>query len=131
MTPPSIANGLSLRGLRGATTCEANSIAAIETAVDELVTCLVKRNGLDAERIVSVTFSVTADLDACFPAAIARRQPGWDQVALLDCQQMAVQGDLPRCIRFLAHVWLPSGQTPCHAYLGEASRLRPDRSGHN
>ncbi len=131
MTPPSIANGLSLRGLRGATTCETNSIAAIETAVDELVTCLVKRNGLDAERIVSVTFSVTADLDACFPAAIARRQPGWDQVALLDCQQMAVQGDLPRCIRLLAHVWLPSGQTPCHAYLGEASRLRPDRSGHN
>ena len=131
MTPPSIANGLSLRGLRGATTCATNSIDAIESAVDELVTCLVNRNALDAERIVSVTFSVTADLDACFPAAIARRQPGWDQVALLDCQQMAVQGDLARCIRLLAHVWLPSEQTPCHAYLGEASRLRPDRSGHN
>ena len=131
MTPPSIANGLSLRGLRGATTCATNSVDAIESAVDELVTCLVNRNALDAERIVSVTFSVTADLDACFPAAIARRQPGWDQVALLDCQQMAVQGDLARCIRLLAHVWLPSEQTPCHAYLGEASRLRPDRSGHN
>jgi chorismate mutase len=131
MTPASIANGLSLRGLRGATTCVTNSVDAIETAVDELVTCLVERNGLEADRIVSVTFSVTADLDACFPAAIARRQPGWDQVALLDCQQMAVQGDLTRCIRLLAHVWLPSEQTPCHAYLGDASRLRPDRSGHN
>ena len=131
MTPPSIANGLSLRGLRGATTCSANSVEAIEIAVDELVTCLVERNGLVAEHIVSVTFSVTADLDACFPAAIARRQPGWDQVALLDCQQMAVQGDLTRCIRLLAHVWLPPEQTPCHAYLGDASQLRPDRSGHN
>ena len=131
MTPAPIANGLSLRGLRGATTCTANSIESIETAVDELVTCLVERNGLEADCIVSVTFSVTADLDACFPAAIARRQPGWDQVALLDCQQMAVQGDLTRCIRLLAHVWLPSEQPPCHAYLGDASRLRPDRSGHN
>ncbi len=131
MTALSISNGLRLRGLRGATTCGANSVEAIETAVDELVTTLVERNGLEAERIVSVTFSVTADLDACFPAAIARRHPGWDQVALLDCQQMAVRGDLTRCIRLLAHVWLPSEQTPCHAYLGEASRLRPDRSGHN
>jgi chorismate mutase len=131
MTPSSIANGLSLRGLRGATTCGANSVDAIERAVAELVTCLVERNGFEADHVVSVTFSVTADLDACFPAAIARRQPGWDQVALLDCQQMAVQGDLTRCIRLLAHVWLPSEQTPCHAYLGEASRLRPDRSGHN
>lgn len=131
MTRPSLADGLALRGLRGATTCDTNSVAAIEAAVDALVTCLVERNDLHADRIVSVTFSVTADLDACFPAAIARRQPGWDQVALLDCQQMAVKGDLERCIRLLAHVWLPTEQNPCHAYLGEASRLRPDRSGHN
>jgi len=122
---------LKLQGLRGATTSLANTVEAIDIAVNELVTTLMERNTLNAERIVSVTFSVTADLDACFPAAIARRQPGWDRVALLDCQQMAVQGDLPRCIRLLAHVWLPAEQMPHHAYLGEASRLRPDRSGHH
>ncbi|MEB3159247.1 MAG: chorismate mutase [Synechococcus sp.] len=131
MTPASLDDGLVLRGLRGATTCDSNSVEGISGAVEALVTCLVERNALHADRIVSVTFSVTADLDACFPAAIARRQPGWDQVALLDCQQMAVQGDLARCIRLLAHAWLPSDQNPCHAYLGEASRLRPDRSSHN
>ena len=120
-----------LCGLRGATTCSANTRDAIAASVGDLVATLVQRNGLSAERIVSVTFSVTADLDACFPAAIARRQPGWDHVALLDCQQMAVQGDLPRCIRLLAHVWLPVDQPPHHVYLGEAARLRPDRSGHN
>ena len=87
MTRPSLADGLALRGLRGATTCDSNSVDSIEAAVDALVTCLVDRNGLQADRIVSVTFSVTADLDACFPAAIARRQPGWDQVELLDCQE--------------------------------------------
>ena len=115
-----------LRALRGATTAGANSAEAIADAVGELLDALVERNGLEGTQLLSVTFSVTADLDACFPAAIARRRPGWDAVALLDCQQMAVQGDLPRCIRLLAHAWLAPGRPVCHAYLREATRLRPD-----
>ena len=122
---------LQLRALRGATPCHANSIEAIEIAVSELVMALVERNTLVPERIVSITFSVTTDLDACFPAAIARRQQGWDGIALLDCQQMAVRGDLNRCIRMMAHVWMPTEQTAHHPYLKEAKGLRPDRSGHN
>ena len=117
-----------LRALRWATTAEANTVEAIGTAVAELVQALVKRNQLIGDQVVSVTFSVTADLDACFPAAIARRQPGWEQVALLDCQQMAVAGDLPRCIRLLAHAWMEDSQVLVHPYLREASRLRPDRA---
>jgi len=120
--------GFVLRALRGATTAEVNSAEAIEASVKELVDALVERNGLQGEQLVSVTFSVTCDLDACFPAAIARRQPGWDQVALLDCQQMAVAGDLPRCIRLLAHAWLQPQQTPVHPYLRDAAGLRPDRA---
>ena len=122
---------LVLIGLRGATTCTENSTEAIHAAVSALMDALVDRNGLTPDQLVSVTFSVTADLDACFPAAIARRRPGWDTVALLDCQQMAVQGDLPRCIRVLAHAWIPQDQLPVHPYQGDAQRLRPDRSGHN
>ncbi|MEY3462877.1 MAG: Chorismate mutase AroH [Cyanobacteriota bacterium] len=119
---------LQLRALRGATTARANTVEAIGEAVQELVEALVNRNGLAGERLLSVTFSVTADLDACFPAAIARRTPGWDQVALLDCQQMAVAGDLPRCIRLLAHAWMAGDQPTNHPYLREAARLRPDRA---
>jgi chorismate mutase len=119
---------LRLRALRGATTAAANTCEAIDAAVAELVAELVERNGLEGERVVSVTFSVTADLDACFPAAIARRRAGWEQVALLDCQQMAVAGDLPRCIRLLAHAWMEAHRQACHPYLREASRLRPDRA---
>jgi chorismate mutase len=118
---------LELRALRGATTAEANTCEAIAEAVNELVDAVVCRNRLLGPQVLSVTFSVTADLDACFPAAIARRRADWDGVALLDCQQMAVRGDLPRCIRLLAHVWLETGQQPAHAYLREAARLRPDR----
>jgi chorismate mutase len=62
---------------------------------------------------------------------VARRQTGWQGVALLDCQQMAVAGDLPRCIRLLAHAWMAADRTVVHPYLREAARLRPDRSGHN
>lgn len=118
----------ALRALRGATTATENSVTAITAAVDELITALVDRNGLAGEHILSVTFSVTADLDACFPAAIARRRPGWDGVALLDCQQMAVAGDLCRCIRVLVHAWMAPERQPQHPYLGEAARLRPDRA---
>jgi len=116
-----------LRALRGATTAAANTTAAIAEAVEELALALMQRNQLGAEQLLSVTFSVTADLDACFPAAIARRLPGWDGVALLDCQQMAVQGDLPRCIRLLAHAWLEAERDPQHPYLRQAAGLRPDR----
>jgi len=126
-----MSDSLRLVGIRGATTCTANTSEAIRASVRELMDAMVQRNELRPEQIVSVTFSVTADLDACFPAAEARQRSGWDGVALLDCQQMAVQGDLPRCIRVLAHAWLPAAATPQHPYLGEAGRLRPDRSGHN
>ena len=116
-----------LRGLRGATTSKNNSKEAIKEAVTELVNELVTRNSLTPDRIVSITFSVTADLNACFPAAIAREQEGWTQVALLDCQQMAVQGDLKNCIRILAHALVHENHDPQHPYLNGAKLLRPDR----
>ncbi len=120
--------GLELRALRGATTASANTGEAIAEAVAELIEELLRRNDLAGDRVLSVTFSVTADLDACFPAAIARRRADWGRVALLDCQQMAVAGDLPRCIRLLAHAWLEASREEVHPYLREAARLRPDRA---
>ena len=117
----------SLNALRGATTCENNSVESITSAVDELLVELVSRNNLIPDQIISVTFSVTSDLDACFPASIARKKIGWENIALLDCQQMFVQGDLSKCIRLLAYVYLPKGQIPKNPYLEKAKNLRPDR----
>ena len=116
-----------LFALRGATTCEKNSIDAITSAVEELLLELVSRNNLIPDQIISVTFSVTSDLDACFPASIARKKSGWEQIALLDCQQMSVKGDLSKCIRLIAYVSLPNDQTPQNPYIGRAKDLRPDR----
>lgn len=116
-----------LVALRGATTTTANSAAAIRDAVGELLDALMERNQLRPAALVSILFSVTADLDALFPASIARHRPGWENVALLDTQQMKVQGDLPRCIRLFAHAWLPEHRVAHHPYLRAAAALRPDR----
>ena len=119
---------MNLHAIRGATTCLENSTDSISEAVKDLVFELVNRNDLKSSQVISVIFSVTNDLNACFPASIARMQEGWEQVALIDCQQMLVSGDLAKCIRILAHVKLPDHKIPQHIYLGKASMLRPDRS---
>lgn len=116
-----------VRAIRGATTVSENSVAAIREAVIELLNELETRNQLDPDEIISLTFSVTQDLDAIFPAAIARERPLWHNVPLLDVQQMHVEGSLQKCIRFLVHVNLPSHQTQVyHPYLRGAKNLRPD-----
>ncbi len=116
-----------LCALRGATTSDHNTIESITSAVEELLAELVSRNNLIPDQIISVTFSVTSDLDACFPASIARKKAGWEGIALLDCQQMYVKSDLSRCIRILAYVTLPNKQMPQNPYIGRAKKLRPDR----
>ena len=116
-----------LCALRGATTSKHNSVESITFAVEDLLVELVSRNNLIPDQIISVTFSVTKDLDACFPASIARRKTGWEKIALLDCQQMFVKDDLSKCIRLLAYVSLPNEQMPQNPYLGKAKNLRPDR----
>ncbi|MFM5890917.1 MAG: chorismate mutase [Dolichospermum sp.] len=117
-----------MRAIRGATTVAENSIEAIRESVTELLDELEERNKLQPGDMISVTFSVTKDLDAIFPAAIARSRPLWDNVAMLDVQQMHVEGSLPRCIRFLIHANLPVSQPIHHIYLRQAAKLRPDWS---
>jgi chorismate mutase len=117
-----------MRAIRGATTVAENTIEAMREAVTELLDELEQRNQIQPGDMISVTFSVTRDLDAIFPAAIARKRPGWDNVAMLDVQQMHVEGSLQRCIRFLIHAYLPTSAPIHHIYLRHASNLRPDWS---
>jgi chorismate mutase len=118
-----------VRAIRGATTVSENTVEAIREAVRELLDELDAHNQLDHDQIISAIFTATRDLDAIFPAAIARERPHWDNVALLDVQQMHVEGSLERCIRFLIHVNTPVSQLEIHhPYLRGAKNLRPDWS---
>ena len=113
--------------IRGATTATGNSIKEIEDAVVELINELILRNNLIKTNILSITFSVTKDLDACFPASIARKFNGLDSVAFLDCQQMYVSSDVEFCIRIMAQVLFPPNNPIKHPYLRNAAKLRTDR----
>ena len=119
--------GWKVRAVRGATTVSENSIEAIREAVHELLDELETHNRLDPDEIVSATFSATRDLDAIFPASIARERPHWSNVPLLDVQQMHVEGSIERCIRFLIHFNTPNPALEIyHPYLRRARSLRPD-----
>jgi chorismate mutase len=81
---------------------------------------------LKTEDVASATFTTTPDLTAAFPARAAREM-GWQDVALLDVQEILVPGSLERCIRVLIH-WNTerSAAEIRHVYLKEAQALRPD-----
>ncbi|MEN9520567.1 MAG: hypothetical protein RLZZ381_3155 [Cyanobacteriota bacterium] len=116
-----------VRGIRGATTVSENTKAAMSDAVHELIGEIEAHNLFRPEDIVCVFFTVTADLDVMFPAAAARKRPGWDHVPLIDLQQMNVKDSLKRCIRILVQVNTPVAQSAIiHRYLRQAHVLRPD-----
>ncbi|ERN42351.1 monofunctional chorismate mutase [Rubidibacter lacunae KORDI 51-2] len=121
--------GWKVRAIRGATTATANTEAAMRDAILELLDTLTLRNHLDPDDIISATFTATRDLNAAFPAAIARERAQWQNVPLLDVQHMHVAGSLERCIRVLVQVNTIAPQNAiAHIYLRGASDLRPEWS---
>jgi chorismate mutase len=114
------------RGVRGATTVEENTGEAILRATRELLAIMIRQNGIESEDVASALFTVTVDLNAEFPA-LAARQLGWMNVALMCGHEMDVPGSIRKCIRILLH-WnteKPADQI-LHVYLKGAARLRPD-----
>lgn len=118
---------LMCRGIRGATTCNENSEEAILAATRELLFTMIQANGIAPEEVASAHFTTTVDLNATYPA-LAARQLGWYDVALLCGHEMDVPGGLQRCIRILIH-WNTTKQPEeiDHVYLHGAKGLRPDR----
>ncbi|MCE5269551.1 MAG: chorismate mutase [Planctomycetaceae bacterium] len=116
------------RGVRGATTVEHNDREEILKATRELLALMIRQNDIRPEDVASAIFSTTPDLNAEFPA-LAARQLGWTDVALMCTNEVNVPGALGRCIRILLH-WntdKPAAQI-VHVYIKRAARLRPDRS---
>jgi len=114
------------RGVRGATTIEANSPESILDATRELLAAMLKANDLDVEYVASAFSTVTPDLNAEFPA-IAARNMGWNTVALLCGHEMNKPGALPMTLRVLLHVNTEKAAREIkHVYLRGARVLRPD-----
>lgn len=117
---------MRLRGVRGATTADANTKDSILAATSELLSAIIAANEIQADDVASIYFTTTPDLNAEFPA-VAARQMGWTQTALMCGHEMNVPGSLPMCIRIMMHVNTAKQQRELKfIYLRGARALRQD-----
>ncbi|GBG12025.1 chorismate mutase [Paenibacillus sp. MY03] len=118
---------MSVRGIRGAVTVEANEASLISEATLTMVREIMSSNDIDPADICSVLITVTQDLDDSFPAQAVRQLPGWELVPLMCALEVPVKGSLERCVRLMVLVNTEKSQKEIHhVYLGGAQALRPD-----
>jgi len=117
---------MSVRAIRGATQVESNTPESIYAGTQELLTEILKANGLTPADVISVLFTSSPDLNAAFPAAGAR-EVGFAAVPLICAVEIDVPGALTRTIRVMAHVESAHTQeSVTHIYLHGAKALRRD-----
>ncbi|HEY8785572.1 MAG TPA: chorismate mutase [Candidatus Limnocylindria bacterium] len=117
---------MPVRGIRGATTAARNDAGAIYDATVELLSTIVRLNGVRAEDVGYIWFTVTDDLNAAFPADAARAGLGWTEVPLICGREIPVPGALERCVRVLIAWNTPKTQADVrHVFLHGARVLRP------
>ncbi|RJE90047.1 chorismate mutase [Paenibacillus sp. 1011MAR3C5] len=120
---------MSVRGIRGAITVDANDGQQIAGATLEMMKDLVTQNELDPADICSVLITVTNDLNETFPAQSIRQLEGWELVPLMCALEVPVKGSLERCIRVMVLANTEKTQADIrHVYLRGAQALRPDLS---
>lgn len=120
---------MSVRGIRGAITVDANDKGQILQATKEMLERIVAENAIQPEDICSVFITVTTDLDDTFPAIAIRAMSGWELVPLMCSLEVPVKGSLEKCIRLMVLVNTDKGQADIrHVYLRGAQVLRPDLS---
>jgi chorismate mutase len=116
----------AVRALRGATTVDTDTPAAITERTNELLLAVLERNDATLDDLISVLFTATPDLTSMFPASAARGI-GFGSIPLLCATEINVVGATPKCIRVLLH--LTTERTVAelhHIYLHGASQLRDD-----
>lgn len=115
-----------LHAIRGAITVPRDEASELLAATTELLTTIIARNGVVAADVVSAIFTLTPDLTSEFPA-LAARELGWRDAALLCTMEIPVPGSLGRTVRVLVHVEFEEPRDRVeHVYLREATALRPD-----
>lgn len=117
---------MRLLALRGATTCDEDSLEEIDRRTQVLVQAMLDRNGVEHEDIVSIIFTATDDLTAQFPATAARAL-GLGDVPLICARELGIDGAMPRAIRVLMHLYTERPRNELHhVYLEGAKTLRDD-----
>lgn len=115
-----------VRAIRGATTVENNDKTEIWDATQQMLLEIMKQNNLEKEDMISITFTMTSDLDACYPAVRAREM-GFSTVPLMNMSELEVEGAIKKCIRVIILTNQDKKLDEIkHVYLNRAKALRPD-----
>ncbi len=116
-------------GIRGAITIPLNQEDNIKEASLRLFREIYEKNKLDKNKIVSIVFSCTEDINAAYPGKFIREEFELNKQAIMHFNEMKVINELylPLCIRIMI---LYNGEINevKHIYLEKASRLRRDLS---
>jgi chorismate mutase len=116
----------SVRALRGASTCVADTAEEVGEVTQELLLAMLERNGIGHDDVISVLFTTTPDLVAAFPATAARGI-GFGDVPLLCASEIDVPGAMPLVVRVLMHAYTTRARDELrHVYLRNALSLRDD-----
>ena len=112
----------TVQAVRGATQIAVDEREMLLAGTRELVGEVLRANELAPQHVLSILFTATADLRSVAPA-MAARQLGLHDTALLCAQEMAVDGSMPRVVRMMAHIRtaLPAVH---HVYLNGTETLR-------
>ena len=112
--------------IRGAITVEENSKREILESTKKMLFAIIERNELKIEDIIQIQFTMTKDLDAVYPA-VAAREIGITDAALMCMQELYVQDSLEKCIRCAVLCNIEKKQRDIfRVYLAGAKSLRPD-----
>jgi len=110
--------------IRGAITVEQDTVDQVKEATVELMNEIIKKNQLVSEKMVSILFTATQDIQSVYPGKFVREVLNIEDVAILHFQEMHVAGAIPLCLRVLIHYNDDSKVYPI--YLRGAKILRPD-----
>lgn len=119
---------MKCRGIRGATTVDANTAKSIYASTKELLREMIEANAVDKDDMASIIFTTTDDLNAAFPAKAAREM-GMSNTPLLCSREINVPDSLKSCLRIL--ILFNTDKKPDdikHIYLKGAAVLRADDS---
>ena len=119
---------MKCRGIRGATTVDANTKQSIYASTKELLHEMIKANGVKQDDMASIIFTATDDLNAAFPAKAAREM-GMVNIPLLCSREINVPNSLQSCLRIL--ILFNTNKKPNdikHIYLKGAADLRSNES---
>jgi chorismate mutase len=94
---------VAVRAVRGATQVQRDDREHVLELTRELVAEVLVTNDLAPDDLISMLFTATPDIASVAPA-LAARQLGLHDVALICVQEMAVEGSMARVVRLLAHV---------------------------